>query len=67
MASQLQRSPAWPMMAITVAVGTVRAGDRTIKVRRLRITDAGQKAIGGGLCRTCEASGRAGLPPFYCR
>ncbi len=30
---------------VTVVVDTVRAGDRTIKVRRLRITDAGRKAI----------------------
>ena len=30
---------------VTVVVDTVRAGDRTIKVRRLRVTDAGRKAI----------------------
>jgi len=32
---------------VTSAVDTVRAGDRTIKVRRLRITDAGQRVIEG--------------------
>jgi hypothetical protein len=32
---------------ITAAVETVCAGDRTTKVRRLRITDAGRKAIEG--------------------
>jgi hypothetical protein len=32
---------------ITVTIDTVRAGDRMIKVRRLRITDAGRKAIEG--------------------
>lgn len=31
---------------ITVAIDTVRANDRTINVRRLRIADAGRKAIG---------------------
>jgi hypothetical protein len=30
---------------ITVVVDTVCPSDRTIKVRRLRITDAGRKAI----------------------
>ncbi len=30
---------------VTVVVDTVPAGDRTIKARRLRITDAGRKAI----------------------
>jgi hypothetical protein len=30
---------------VTVVVDTVRVGDRTIKVRRFRITDAGRKAI----------------------
>jgi hypothetical protein len=30
---------------VAVVVDMVRAGDRTIKVRRLRITDAGRKAI----------------------
>src|SRR5260370_41115422 len=30
---------------VTVVVDTVRAGDRTIKVRRPRVTDAGRKAI----------------------
>jgi hypothetical protein len=30
---------------VTVVVDTVRAGDRTIKVRRLRMTDAGRKTI----------------------
>jgi hypothetical protein len=30
---------------IAVVIDTVRAGDRTIKVRRLRITDAGRNAI----------------------
>jgi hypothetical protein len=30
---------------ITVVVGTARTSDRTINVRRLRITDAGRKAI----------------------
>ena len=30
---------------IAVAIDTVRAGDRTITVRRLRITDAGRKAL----------------------
>jgi hypothetical protein len=30
---------------IKVVVDTVRAGDRTIKVQRLRITETGRKAI----------------------
>jgi hypothetical protein len=34
---------------ITVVVDTVRAGDRTMNVRRLRITDAGREMIGGPL------------------
>ena len=32
---------------ITVAVDTVRAGAQTIRVRRLRITNAGRMAIKG--------------------
>jgi hypothetical protein len=30
---------------VTVVVDTIHAGDRTIKVRRLRITDTGRKVI----------------------
>ena len=32
---------------IAVAADTVREGDRMITVRRLRITDAGRKALAG--------------------
>jgi hypothetical protein len=32
---------------VTVVVDTIRAGRRTVKIRRLQITDAGRKAIGG--------------------
>jgi hypothetical protein len=31
---------------ITVVVDTVRAGDRTMSVRRLRITDGGREIMG---------------------
>jgi hypothetical protein len=31
---------------VVVTTGTVRAGERTLSVRRLRITEVGRKAIG---------------------
>jgi hypothetical protein len=38
---------------VTVAVETVCAGDRTIKVRTFRITDVGRRAVAANTRTTC--------------